>query len=69
DWLKVMKRASDNPRLSPEILEEARRTFPEWEYRQEYECEFVQSQDQYFSNYTINKMFDSDVKPLWGDVV
>ena len=66
EWLKIMKRASENPRLDPAILEEARRTLPEWEYRQEYECEFVQSTDQYFSNYTINKMFDSDIKPLWG---
>ncbi len=66
EWLKIMKKASENPRLDPAILVEARRTLPEWEYRQEYQCEFVQAEDQYFSNYTINKMFDSDVKPLWS---
>ena len=65
EWLRIQKKASENPRLDPAFLEEARRTFPEWEYRQEMECEFVQAEDQYFSNYTINKMFDSNIKPLW----
>lgn len=66
EWLKIEKRASDNHRLDPAIIAEAKRTLPEWEYRQEYGCEFVQAEDQYFSNYTIQKMFDADVKPLWG---
>ncbi len=69
EWLKIMKRASENPRLDPAILEEARRTLPEWEFLQEYECRFMQAQDQYFSNYTINKMFDSNVKPLWSESI
>lgn len=67
EWLKIMKRASENDRIAPEVLEEARRALPDWVYRQEYECEFVQSIDQYFSYSTIQKMFDSDVKPLWGE--
>jgi hypothetical protein len=67
DWLKIIKRASENSRIDPEVLEEARRALPEWTYRQEYECEFVQAVDQYFSYSTIQKMFDSDVKPLWSE--
>jgi len=69
EWLKIEKKASENPRLDPAILEEARRTLPEWEFLQEYECRFMQAQDQYFSNYTINKMFDSNVKPLWSESI
>ena len=67
EWLKVEKKASEHPRLDPAILEEARRTLPEWEFRQEYECEFVQSQDQYFSNETIEMMFNTNAKPLWEE--
>ena len=67
EWLKIMKRASENPRLDPAFLEEARRTFPAWEYRQEMECEFVQAEDQYFSNETIQMMFNTDAKPLWEE--
>ncbi len=67
EWLKIEKKASENPRLSPAILEEARRTLPEWEYRQEMECEFVQAEDQYFSNETIQMMFNTDAKPLWEE--
>ena len=66
EWLKIEKKASENPRLDPAILEEARRTLPQWEFLQEFECQFMQAQDQYFSNYTINKMFDCDIKPLWS---
>lgn len=67
EWLKIMKKASQNPRLDPAILEEARRTLPDWEYRQEYECEFVQAEDQYFSNETIQMMFNTTAKPLWEE--
>jgi hypothetical protein len=67
EWRKLMKRASENKRLDPAILAEARRTLPDWEYRQEYECEFMQAEDQYFSNETIKMMFDTNVEPLWSD--
>jgi len=55
------------PRISPEFLAEEKRTNP-W-YRQEYCCEFMETMDQVFSNYTINKMFDSNIKPLWSESI
>lgn len=67
EWLKIMKRASENPRLDPAFLEEARRTFPAWAYQQEMECEFVQAEDQYFSNATIEMMFNTTARPLWEE--
>lgn len=67
DWLKIEKKASENPRLDPAILEEARRTLPEWEFLQEYECRFMQAQDQYFSNETIEMMFNTSARPLWEE--
>jgi len=40
---------------------------PSWEYQREYEGKFMSSQNSLFSNETITKMFDCDIKPLWTD--
>lgn len=62
EWYEIP--AEMCPRISKEFLEEERCTNP-W-FRQEFCCEFVETEGQYFSNYTIERLFDSDVKPLWG---
>ena len=36
-----------------------------WQYLQEFECQFVQNEDSYFDQTTIDKMFDCDAEPLW----
>lgn len=66
-WLKIELKASENPRIAPDYLAEMQRSMSIWEYQQEFECQFVAAQDQYFSNTTISKLFDSDIKPLWSD--
>lgn len=63
EWYEIP--AEMCPRISPEFLAEERRTNP-W-FEQEYFCRFMETTDCVFSNETIAKMFDSDVKPLWGD--
>lgn len=52
------------PRISKEFLTDEKRTNP-W-FEQEYHCRFMETEDQYFSSYTIGKLFDSNVKPLWS---
>jgi hypothetical protein len=52
------------PRITPEFLAEEKRTNP-W-FEQEYHCRFMEATDQVFNNYTIQKLFDADIKPLWG---
>ena len=52
------------PRISPEFLAEEKRTNP-W-FEQEYHCHFMETVGQVFSDATIEKMFDTDEKPLWG---
>ena len=64
-WYEIP--AEQCPRISKAFLEEERRT--NFWYEQEYNCAFVETQDQVFSDYTINKLFDSDIKPLWGDAI
>ena len=68
EWLKIMKRASENPRLDPEILAEARRTLPEWEYRQEYECEFVSDEFSLFDDDRIKKALSYEFEEIDAEV-
>jgi len=66
-WESYEIPAEQCPRISPEFLAEEKRTNP-W-FEQEYHCRFMETMDQVFSNYTISKMFDSDVKPLWESAI
>jgi len=56
--------AEQCPRISPEFLEGERRSNP-W-FEQEYHCHFMEAMGQVFSDATIEMMFDTDEKPLWG---
>lgn len=62
EWLKIKVVASENPRVSSAILEEARRS-PNgmlW-YRQEYEGEFLGDDSHFFTEEMISKALHSDV--------
>lgn len=68
-WNKVKVTAEECPRISPEFLEEERRTIGDWWFRQEYECEFVEREDSVFTYDWIRKIMDPNLKPLiedWG---
>ena len=64
-WQRISVPASDCPRISPEFLKQERESMSEWRFRQEYMCEFVETQDQVFSYDVIRAMFDDAVKPLF----
>jgi len=64
EWRKVMKKASENPRLDPAILEEARRNLPEWEYLQEYECAFISDEFALFDDDRIQKAMSTDFEEI-----
>jgi len=68
-WKRVSITADQVSRISSEFLDQERASLGDWMFRQEYFGEFVQSEDQYFSNYTINKMFDSNIQPLWSESI
>ncbi len=61
-WEKYELKASDNPRISKEFLEE-QRTSPmgPWYYAQEYECQFVAGETQLISHESILKAMNSDI--------
>ncbi len=67
-WHRVKVTAYDCPRMSREWLETERKSIGEWWFRQEYLCEFVETDDQVFAYEDIQRALDIDVKPLFGDI-
>ncbi|MDQ3254528.1 MAG: terminase family protein [Acidobacteriota bacterium] len=67
-WHRVKVTADDCPRISPEWLEQERKSIGEWWYRQEYLTEFVETDDQVFAYEDIQLALDTSVKPLFGDM-
>ena len=62
-WRRTKIKAADVARIPAAFLAEEQRTMPEWVYRQEYGCEFVETNDQYFSSELIAAAMRSDIKP------
>jgi hypothetical protein len=65
-WERIEIKATDCPRISPAFLAEERASLGDWWYRQEYDCQFVETIDQIFSYDLIIAAISSDVKPLFG---
>jgi hypothetical protein len=49
DWLRVMVRSDEVPRIRPEDLEVFRQTMPEQFFRQEFFCEWLETEGSLFS--------------------
>ncbi len=65
-WERIMITAHDCPRISPEFLKEERQALGDWWFRQEYLCEFVETEDQLFTYDQIMTAITGEVKPLFG---
>ena len=65
EWERVEVPASECPRITPEFLEQERRALGEYHYRQEYQCEFVDSVHQLFRSADIERAITDEVKPLF----
>jgi hypothetical protein len=64
-WERYEVPATDVPRISPEFLEEERRTLGEWWFEQEYMCAFLDGETQAFGREDIERTFDEEVES-WG---
>ncbi|MDQ8051071.1 phage terminase large subunit [Luteibacter sp.] len=62
DWTRTTITARDCPRITTEFLEEERTTMGEWRFRQEYLCEFVDTDEQFFSSDLIDAMVDNTLE-------
>ena len=67
-WERVRITASECPRISKTFLEEERNSLGDWWYRQEYECEFADTTDQYFRTEDILRAFSDEVEPLFPEM-
>ena len=64
EWERVRVAAEDCPRIGQAFLEEERRTMGERWYRQEYQCEFVDSVSGVFDRDLVERAITREVKPL-----
>jgi hypothetical protein len=64
-WERYEVPATLCPRISRAFLEEERRALGEWWFRQEYLCEFMETEDQLFSHDLVAQMLDNHIKPLF----
>lgn len=64
-WDRVKITAHDCPRISPDFLEEKRRSLPDWFYRQEYLLSFEETVGAVFSYDDLEAAFTDEIKPLF----
>ncbi len=67
-WERIRITADQCPRISPAFLKEERESLGEWWYRQEYLCEFSDTNDQYFRSEDIERAFTDEVTPLFPQI-
>src|SRR4051794_3840344 len=67
-WSRLKVTAEDSPRITPEFLALERATKPEWRIRQEYYCDFVDTDEQLFGSDLIAGALAADVRPLELDL-
>jgi hypothetical protein len=65
DWQRVRVTAHDVPRIDPAWLAAERDRIGDWWFRQEYMCEFVETEDQVFGYDQIMRAVTPDVAPLF----
>jgi hypothetical protein len=63
-WERVQAKASECPRISPEFLASERKSLGEMMYRKNYENDFVMSENQCFSQESIDRAFMSDLRAV-----
>jgi len=68
-WERYRVRATENKRVTKEWLDRERGEMTERMFRQEYGCEFVETEEQVFSYDLIKSMFSDDVDPMFDSIV
>ena len=65
-WERVEVTGHDCPRMTEEFLEQEREEMGDWQFRNEYLCEFQDTQSQYFSTESIQAALSGATDPLFG---
>ena len=66
-WAKVRVPATEVPRITPEFLDEERRSMPAWWFDQEYLCQFKEDADSVFSYDDVMGALTDDIPPLFPE--
>ena len=66
DWERVKVTGHDCPRMTDEFLEQERQEMGEWEFANEYLCEFQDTVDQLYRTEDIEAALSADAAPLFG---
>lgn len=65
EWHRAIVTAHEVPRIKPEWLAMTRRRIGEWMFRQEFLCEFLESEDSLFLFADIAAALSAEVEPLY----
>lgn len=63
-WLKICIRASENPRIDPAMLAEARLQLSPTAYARDFECEFVEAEGAVFSSDLFKSLMNPNRKAM-----
>jgi hypothetical protein len=64
DWLKIEIPATKCPRISEHFLEKERKSLGDWWFNQEYMCQFVEAEDQFFKYQEVMHAIDPTIEPI-----
>jgi hypothetical protein len=65
DWHRIQVELGSCDRITPEFLARERKNLGETRFREEYLCEFLDSDIAAFNSSLVEMMFDPEVRPLW----
>lgn len=65
-WHRTKVTAHDCPRIDPEWLAEERRLVGPFQFEQEYECAWVDTEEAYFASELVQAALTHEVSPLWN---
>lgn len=65
-WNRVIVPATSCPRISQQFLAEERVSLGDWWFKQEYECQFVETEDQIFGHELIQSAMNPTIEPLFS---
>lgn len=65
EWEKVMVKAHECPRITPAFLAQEKASLPDSWFRQEYMCEFAETDGAIFPQELIDAAMSDDVTPLF----
>ncbi len=65
-WHRTKVTAHEVPRISPEFLEEERRSLPASVFASEYECQFSDTLESVFGSDDVHDALSDEVQPLFG---